>query len=339
MTEKELEKLSRKRLLELLAEQTGRANRLQRENERLKERIAEREQHLSQMVTLARAILKNDNTIAPEDKDLFRKSLKAIKGFEQADEDEETEETDETGKTKKNGKSKKNRKSKKNGKNKKNEETGETGETETSGETEETEITEETEEPPNTVTSDWPTREQLLFEAQREGSKRRYIWSLKTTVYAMITVAAVAVLVAVLLLPVLQIYGSSMNPTLYEGDFVISVKGGKMDTGDLMAFYYNNKILVKRVIGQAGQWIDIAEDGTVYVDNVKINEPYLKDRAFGECDIELPYQVPENRVFVMGDNRSVSVDSRSTSIGCVAEEQVVGKIVFRVWPLSEFGRV
>ena len=300
MTEKELEKLSRRRLLELLAEQTGRANRLQRENERLKERIAEREQHLSQMVTLARAILKSDSTITSEEKDLFRKSLKAVTEVEQTDENEESKET---------------------------------------GESEITEETGGTEDPPDTIATDWPTREQLLLEAQREGSKRRYIWSLKTTVYAMITVAAVAVLVAVLLLPVLQIYGSSMNPTLYEGDFVISVKGGKMNTGDLMAFYYNNKILVKRVIGQAGQWIDIAEDGTVYVDNVKINEPYLKDKAFGECDIELPYQVPENRVFVMGDNRSVSVDSRSTSIGSIAEEQVVGKIVFRVWPLSEFGKV
>ena len=195
----------------------------------------------------------------------------------------------------------------------------------------------EDEKPPGRA--DRPTRELLLLEAQRVGSKNRYMWSLKTTVYAMVTVAAVAVLVAVLLLPVLQIYGTSMNPTLYEGDFVVSVRGGRMETGDLVAFYYNNKILVKRVIGQAGQWVDIAEDGTVYVDNVKIDEPYLVDQAFGECDIELPYQVPENRVFVMGDNRSVSVDSRSTAIGCVAEEQLVGKIVFRVWPLNEFGKV
>ena len=112
-----------------------------------------------------------------------------------------------------------------------------------------------------------------------------------------------------------------------------------METGDLVAFYYNNKILVKRVIGQAGQWIDIAEDGTVYVDNVKIDEPYLTDRGLGECDIELPYQVPENQVFVVGDNRSISVDSRSTTIGCVSEEQMVGRIVFRIWPLSEFGEL
>ena len=153
----------------------------------------------------------------------------------------------------------------------------------------------------------------------------------------MITVAAIAVLVAVLWLPVLQIYGESMQPTLFEEEFVVSIKGSDMETGDLVAFYYNNKILIKRVIAQAGQWVDIDEDGTVYVDNVKINEPYLNDKALGECDIKLPYQVPENRVFVMGDNRSVSVDSRSTTIGCVAVEQLVGKIVFRIWPLDKFG--
>lgn len=147
---------------------------------------------------------------------------------------------------------------------------------------------EEQEDPDPPGHIDWPTREQLLLEAQREGGKRRYLWSLKTTVYAMITVAAAAVLVAVLLLPVLQIYGTSMNPTLYEGDFVVSVKGGKMETGDLVAFYYNNKILVKRVIGQAGQWIDIAEDGTVYVDNVKIDEPYLTDRGLGSATSSCP---------------------------------------------------
>ena len=147
---------------------------------------------------------------------------------------------------------------------------------------------EEEEEPPGLT--DVPTREQLLLEIRREGSRGRYIWSLKTTVYAMITVAAIAVLVAVLWLPVLQIYGESMQPTLFEEEFVVSIKGSDMETGDLVAFYYNNKILIKRVIAQAGQWVDIDEDGTVYVDNVKINEPYLNDKALGECDIKLPYQ-------------------------------------------------
>ena len=152
-------------------------------------------------------------------------------------------------------------------------------------------------------------------------------------------VAAVSVLVAVLLLPVLRIYGTSMMPTLTEDELVLSVKGSRFETGDVIAFYYNNKILVKRVIAQAGQWVNIDQDGTVYVDNVEIDEPYVQERAFGECDIELPYQVPEGRIFVMGDHRDVSVDSRNTSIGCVAEEQIVGKIVYTIWPLRDFGAV
>ena len=184
-----------------------------------------------------------------------------------------------------------------------------------------------------------PTTEQLEELVQGERYKRRYFSMIRSTVFTLLTVSAVAVLVAVLLIPVLQIYGSSMNPSLVEGDLVISIKGGRMETGDIVAFYYNNKVLVKRVIGQAGQWIDIDEDGTVYVDDVAIDEPYLQDKAFGECNIQLPYQVPESRVFVMGDNRSVSVDSRSTTVGCVAEEQLVGKVAFRVWPLSEFGSI
>ena len=169
--------------------------------------------------------------------------------------------------------------------------------------------------------------------------RKTFVSTLKNTVYTLITVAAVAVLVAVLLLPVLRIYGTSMSPTLEEGNYVLSVKGSSFETGDVIAFYYNNKILVKRVIAQAGEWVDISEDGTVYVNNVRIDEPYVTDLAFGECDIELPYQVPENRVFVMGDHRDVSVDSRSTTIGCVAEEQIVGKIVFRIWPYADFGAV
>ena len=169
--------------------------------------------------------------------------------------------------------------------------------------------------------------------------RKRFVGTLRSTVFSLITVAAIAVLVAVLLLPVLQIYGTSMNPVLTEGDLVISVKGGTFDTGDIIAFYYNNKILVKRVIAQPGDWVDIADDGTVYVNNQEIDEPYVSDKAFGECNIELPYQVPESRVFVMGDHRSVSVDSRNTSVGCVAEEQIVGKIVFRIWPLNVFGSV
>ena len=169
--------------------------------------------------------------------------------------------------------------------------------------------------------------------------RKAFAGTFRNTLYTLITVAAAAVLVAVLLLPVMRIYGTSMSPTLNEGNYVLSVKGSSFETGDVIAFYYNNKILVKRVIAKAGEWVDIDEDGTVYVNNVKINEPYVTDLAFGECDIELPYQVPENRIFVMGDHRDVSVDSRNTTIGCVAEEQIVGKIVFRIWPYSDIGAV
>ena len=183
------------------------------------------------------------------------------------------------------------------------------------------------------------TLDQLEAELKHEKYKRSFAFALRNTVFTLITVAAVAVLIAVLLMPVLQIYGSSMTPTLSEGEIVLSIKGNDFTTGDIMAFYYNNNILVKRVIAQTGDWVDITEDGTVYVNNVAIDEPYLIDKAYGETNIELPYQVPESRVFVMGDHRSVSIDSRNTAVGCVASEQIVGRIVFRVWPLSQFGRI
>ena len=174
---------------------------------------------------------------------------------------------------------------------------------------------------------------------ERRAYRRRFLETLWSTIKGLVNVAAVAVLIAVLLLPVLQIYGNSMNPTLEEGNYVLSIKTNDLNTGDVIAFYYNNKILVKRVIANAGDWVDIDEDGTVYVNNVKIDEPYVDEPAIGECDIELPYQVPESRIFVMGDHRSVSIDSRSRSIGCVAEEQIVGKIIFRIWPLPTMGIV
>lgn len=184
-----------------------------------------------------------------------------------------------------------------------------------------------------------PTVEELERELRRERYRRDYKKNLKSTVYALITVAAGAVLVATLLLPVLQIYGSSMFPTLTDGDIVVSLKESNLQKQDVVAFYYNNKILVKRVIARAGEWVDIDKDGNVTVNGEELDEPYLTEKAFGECDIELPYQVPEGRLFVMGDHRSVSVDSRSTSVGCVAEEQIVGKLIFRIWPLNGFGKI
>lgn len=179
---------------------------------------------------------------------------------------------------------------------------------------------------------------QITAELLRENYSKKYKKVLLSTIYTLITVAAVAVLVATLLLPVLRIYGSSMSPSLKDGNIVVSVKGSHFEQGDIIAFYYNNKILVKRVIARSGDWVDIDENGNVYVNDKRLEEPYVNELAIGECDIELPYQVPDEKVFVMGDHRATSVDSRSTSIGCVSEEEIVGKIVFRVWPLSKLGR-
>ena len=186
---------------------------------------------------------------------------------------------------------------------------------------------------------DYPSVEQLEAELKRVKYRSRYRAVLRSTLYMLIVVAAVAVLVATIWMPVLQIYGGSMTPTLNEGDIVVSIKGSDFEPGDLVAFYLGNKILVKRCIAGPGQWVDIDEDGNVSVDGKPLEEPYLTEKSLGGSNIELPYQVPDNRYFCMGDHRSTSVDSRHTEIGCVSEEQIVGKIVFRVFPLREFGKL
>lgn len=182
-----------------------------------------------------------------------------------------------------------------------------------------------------------PTVDELEMELSRVQYRNRYGKILRNTVFTLITVAATAVLVAVLFLPVLQIYGYSMAPGLEEGDIVAALKGAEFQTGDVVAFYCNNKILVKRVIAGPGDWVDIDAEGNVSVNGKALDEPYLSEKALGECDIDLPYQVPENRWFLMGDHRSVSVDSRSSAVGCVSEEEIVGRLVFRAWPLEKIG--
>lgn len=174
---------------------------------------------------------------------------------------------------------------------------------------------------------------------KKEQYRRSYSKALRSTVFSLIVVAAAAVLVAVLILPVLQISGTSMTETLQDGDIVVAVNSKNFMPGDVIAFYYNNNTLVKRVIANAGDWVDIDEAGNVTVNENPLEEPYVSERALGECDIEFPYQVPDGKCFVMGDHRATSIDSRNTAVGCVEKDRIVGRIVFRVWPLSNFGKI
>ncbi|MBP3898695.1 MAG: signal peptidase I [Mogibacterium sp.] len=184
-----------------------------------------------------------------------------------------------------------------------------------------------------------PSVEELMRERTHERYRIRYRRALRSTLTTIITVAAIAIIISYSLMPVLRIYGHSMTPTVHDGNIVLAVRSANFTKGDVVAFYYNNKILVKRVIAGPGEWVDIDEKGQVYVNEEPIDEPYIDALAYGECNIELPYQVPENRWFVMGDKRSVSIDSRNTSVGCVSDEQIVGRIFARIWPLNEAGIV
>lgn len=179
-----------------------------------------------------------------------------------------------------------------------------------------------------------PTKKQVETERKRYRRQKAYNKALSGTVYVLTIVAAVAVLIATLVLPVLQIEGTSMEPTLYNGDIVLLMKTNRFDRGDLCGFTWNNKLLIKRVIGVPGDWIEIDTDGTVYLNGEKLDEPYVEQKALGECDLEFPYQVPQEQFFVIGDMRESSIDSRNTVIGCIPKEQIVGKVFFRVWPFS-----
>lgn len=186
---------------------------------------------------------------------------------------------------------------------------------------------------------DIPSIEQIESERKRLRYRSRYSRTLKTTIAVLVVVAALAVLIATLWMPVLRIYGTSMVPTLSDGQIVISVKTESFEPGDIAAFYLGNKLLIKRYIAGPGEWVNLDEAGTVFLNGKPLDEPYLTEKSFGQTDIELPYQVPDERYFLMGDNRDVSVASRNTSVGCVAKEQIVGKVVFRIWPLRDFGPI
>ncbi len=182
-----------------------------------------------------------------------------------------------------------------------------------------------------------PDTELLENELKLLRTRKEYLRILRSTVSSLVVVAALAVLISLMFLPVLRVTGTSMTPTLQNNELVVCKKRGSFKKGDVIAFYYNNKILLKRVIGVSGDIIDIKKDGTVLVNGEEIDEPYVDEKALGECDIKLPYQVPDERIFVMGDHRSTSVDSRTKKVGCVAEEAVVGRVVFRVAPLKKIG--
>lgn len=182
-----------------------------------------------------------------------------------------------------------------------------------------------------------PTTEQLENELKKIKYKQKYIRILGNTISSLLVVSAIAVLISTLFLPVLRVTGTSMTPTMLNDELIICSKRSNFKNGDIVAFYFNNKILLKRVIGVAGDVIDIKDDGSVYVNNQLLDEPYLSEKSFGECDIELPYQVPDNRIFVMGDHRSTSIDSRFSSVGAIADEYIIGKVIFRVWPFERIG--
>ncbi|WP_270335206.1 signal peptidase I [Streptococcus infantarius] len=182
-----------------------------------------------------------------------------------------------------------------------------------------------------------PTTSEIEELYKKAKYHKLFTEKIRSTVFMLIVVAAFAILVAMLYLPTLRIYGKSMKGMLDSGDVVLTVKSNHFRTGDIVAFYYNNNILVKRVIAESGDWVNITKDGTVYVNSKKIKEAYIEHKSYGETNIKFPYQVSENRIFVLGDNRSVSIDSRNTSVGTVSDEQLVGKLIFRIWPLSDIG--
>ena len=184
-----------------------------------------------------------------------------------------------------------------------------------------------------------PTAAQLQAELEYEVYKNSYIRILRSTIGILAVVVAISILIAEFLVPVLRIYGSGMDPALSDGQIVLASKHSEFKTGDVVAFYFNNKILVKRVVAGPGDVVNIDPDGTVYVNDMPKTESYVDVKTYGDVTVMLPLTVPEERYFLLGDQRELSVDSRSSAIGCVSQEQIVGKIIFRVWPLTKIGAV
>ncbi len=182
-----------------------------------------------------------------------------------------------------------------------------------------------------------PSTKAVERERSRLQHRKKHLATLRTTVGALIVVAAMSILVSTLYMPVIRVSGSSMEPSLADNDILLLVKTSHLETGDLVGFYYENKLLLKRVIGEPGDIIDIDAEGNVTLNGELLDEPYLAEKALGETDYVYPYQVPEGQYFVMGDNRLTSIDSRSSAIGCVSTDQILGKVVLRIWPFSSIG--
>ncbi len=184
-----------------------------------------------------------------------------------------------------------------------------------------------------------PSIEQLEEELRKETKRQNFRRGLRNTFFALLVVAAAAVIIAVLILPVMRIRGESMSGTLEDGDIVVSLNDKKYETGDVIGFYYDDSILIKRVIAAAGDLVDIDHEGNVFVNGALLDEPYVRGKAMGDCSIGLPCRVPDGRCFVMGDHRETSIDSRSSGVGCIADDMVVGRLLFRIWPLERMGTI
>jgi signal peptidase I len=184
-----------------------------------------------------------------------------------------------------------------------------------------------------------PSLTEIQHERKRIRRKAYYRQALQSTISVLIVVAAIAVLIATLFLPILQISGDSMSPTLEHDDIVVLLKTKDFDRGDLIGFYYQGKILLKRVIALPEDIVVIDGEGNVYINEELLEEPYITDKGLSDCDLEFPYTVPGTGYFVMGDRRSNSVDSRNSIVGAIAQEDIIGKVSVRVWPLSKIGFV
>lgn len=176
--------------------------------------------------------------------------------------------------------------------------------------------------------------EEVEAERHRLKYRKKYVKTIRSTIYVLLIVAAVSILLSSIFLPVMQIVGDSMEPTLKSDDVVLLLKTNDFSTGDLICFSWNNKTLLKRVIARAGDWVNIDDKGTVYLNGEPLDEPYVSEPGLGECDTEFPLQIPENSYWVMGDKRISSIDSRSSVIGCVNNDQIIGKVIARIWPLG-----